>query len=328
VGTEGEGAVSGRNLPPPQRFPLKGNPFFHIHREENIFGRTLKRAPPFSSISVATRSRVHRLEAGATPSLASSVSPVSEAPAEAAKTVSKITRTYRYYDMIMAGFVTVLLCSNLIGPGKVCRIDLPFALPLIGTAIIFGAGNIFFPISYIFGDVLTEVYGYARARKVIWTGFTAMAFATLMGWAVINLPPNPDTKFNEQIQPALKIVFGQTWRIALGSMLAFWVGDFLNSFILAKMKLLTQGKFLWMRTIGSTIVGQGADSLIFYPFAFYGIWETETLLSVVIFNWIFKVSIEVLWTPLTYLIVNTLKRAEREDYYDRSTNFTPFSLET
>jgi uncharacterized integral membrane protein (TIGR00697 family) len=227
----------------------------------------------------------------------------------------------------MVGFVTVLLCSNLIGPGKVCRLDLPFSLPLLGDGITFGAGNIFFPISYIFGDILTEVYGYARARRVIWAGFGAMAFATLMGWAVINLPIEPAEKYNAVIQPALETVFGATWRIAVGSMLAFWVGDFLNSFTMAKMKLLTKGRFLWTRTIGSTFVGQGADSLIFYPIAFAGIWDAQTMWSVVLFNWIFKVSVEVLWTPVTYAVVSWLKRAEREDFFDRDTNFTPFSVD-
>jgi queuosine precursor transporter len=213
--------------------------------------------------------------------------------------------------------VTVLLCSNLIGPAKVAMIG----------GIAFGAGNIFFPISYIFGDVLTEVYGYARARRVIWAGFAAMAFATLMGWVVINLPLDPNEGFNKVLQPALETVFGATWRIAIGSMLAFWVGDFLNSFVMAKMKIATNGRFLWMRTIGSTFVGQGVDSLIFYPFAFYGVWETQTLWKVIAFNWLFKVTVEILWTPVTYLVVGWLKKAENEDYYDRKTNFTPFTLQ-
>lgn len=235
-------------------------------------------------------------------------------------------RHYKYYDLLMAGFVTVLLCSNLIGPGKACLVTLPFALPLLGNSVTFGAGNIFFPISYIFGDVLTEVYGYARSRKVIWAGFAAMIFATIMGLVVIRLPVDPKEDFNKLIQPAIELVFGNTWRIVAGSILAFWVGDFANSYVMSKMKLMTSGRFLWTRTIGSTIVGQGVDSLIFYPIAFYGVWETKTLVSVVIFNWLFKVSVEVVFTPLTYLIVGWLKRAENEDYFDRNTNFTPFSL--
>ncbi|MBX3357883.1 MAG: queuosine precursor transporter [Phycisphaeraceae bacterium] len=241
--------------------------------------------------------------------------------------LSRARRAYRYYDLLLAAFVTVLLCSNLIGPGKACIIELPFAIPLIGATVVFGAGNIFFPISYVFGDVLTEVYGYARARKVIWAGFGAMIFASLMAWVIIHLPADPGTAYNTQIQPALAVVFGNTWRIVAASILAFWVGDFTNSFVLAKMKVLTRGRWLWTRTIGSTIVGQGADSLLFYPIAFWGIWETSTLLKVSLFNWAFKVLVEIVMTPATYAVVGFLKRAENEDYYDRATNFTPFSLE-
>ncbi len=225
-------------------------------------------------------------------------------------------RTYKYYDLLMAGFVTVLLCSNLIGPGKVCRI----------WHVTFGAGNLFFPISYIFGDVLTEVYGYARARRVIWAGFGAMIFATVMGFCVLRFPVDPAEPYNAKIQPALELVFGNTWRIVLGSILAFWAGDFANSYVLAKMKLITRGRFLWTRTIGSTIVGQAVDSVIFYPIAFLGLWPSDTIVQVVIFNWLFKVAVEAVLTPVTYAIVLPLKRIENEDYYDWKTNFTPFSL--
>lgn len=235
-------------------------------------------------------------------------------------------RAYRYFPLVMTAFVVVLLCSNLIGPGKSCRVELPFALPLIGAAVTFGAGNLFFPFSYIFGDVLTEVYGYARARRVIWAGFGAMLFATLMSWAVIRFPLNPSEPYNAVIQPALETVFGNTWRIVAASMVAFWAGDFVNSYVLAKMKVLTKGRMLWTRTIGSTIVGQGVDSFLFYPIAFAGIWKVETLLAVSAFNWMFKVGVEVAMTPLTYAIVGWLKRAENEDYYDVGTDFTPFSL--
>ncbi len=216
----------------------------------------------------------------------------------------------------MAGFVTVLLCSNLIGPGKSCEI----------WGIDFGAGNLFFPISYIFGDILTEVYGYARTRRVIWAGFAAMIFASVMGLVVVNMPVNPDEKFNATIQPALEIVFGSTWRIVLASLLGFWAGDFVNSYVMARMKVLTKGRFLWMRTIGSTLVGQTVDSVIFYPLAFAGLWETRTLINVILFNLAFKVAVEVVFTPVTYVIVNFLKRAEHEDYFDVGTDFTPFSL--
>jgi hypothetical protein len=224
-------------------------------------------------------------------------------------------RHYRYYDFCMVGFVTVLLCSNLIGPGKT---------GVIGP-ISFGAGNLFFPISYIFGDVLTEVYGYARARKVIWAGFGAMVFATVMSQAVIHLPTGPEP-YNAVLQPALEVVFGNTWRIVLGSILAFWIGDFVNSFVMARMKVWTRGRHLWSRTIGSTAVGQAVDSAVFYPIAFLGVWETSTLLGVVAFNWAFKVGVEVVLTPVTYAVVGWLKRTEQEDYFDDQTRFTPFSL--
>ena len=228
----------------------------------------------------------------------------------------------------MAGFVTVLLCSNLIGTAKVCEIDLPFALPLIGATLVFGAGNIFFPISYIFGDILTEVYGYARARKVIWAGFGALIFAALMTQVIIHLPPSAAEPFNATLQPALETVFGSTWRIVVASILAFWIGDFVNAYVMARMKLWTRGRYLWTRTIGSTMLGQGVDSLVFYPIAFYGIWNTENLFSVLMFNFAFKTTVEALMTPATYAAVAYLKRAEGEDYYDDNTDFTPFSLET
>lgn len=232
-------------------------------------------------------------------------------------------RHYRYYDLLLGGFVAVLLCSNLIGPAKVGEI----VLPLAGATLVFGAGNIFFPISYIFGDILTEVYGYARTRRVIWAGFGAMLFATVMTVVVLRLPVSDTEPFNVVLQPALEVVFGNTWRIVAASIIAFWVGDFVNAYVLAKMKVATQGRWLWTRTIGSTIVGQGVDSLIFYPIAFAGIWATETLFGVLVFNWFFKVMVEVVMTPVTYAAVGWLKRHEHEDYYDRDTDFTPFSLE-
>ena len=225
-------------------------------------------------------------------------------------------RHYRYYDLVMAGFVTVLLCSNLIGPGKTC----------ILFGLTFGAGNLFFPISYIFGDVLTEVYGYARTRKVIWAGFTAMIFATIMGLFVIHMPGDPDEPFNAELQPALELVFGNTARIVAASIVAYWCGDFMNSYVMAKMKVWTEGRHLWTRTIGSTAVGQLVDSALFYPIAFLGIWQPGTMLKVIAFNWAFKVSVEIIFTPVTYAIIGWLKRQENEDWYDRHTDFTPFSL--
>ena len=229
----------------------------------------------------------------------------------------------RYYDLLVAGMVAVLLCSNLIGPAKVCELH----LPLVG-AVSFGAGNLFFPISYIFGDVLTEVYGYARARRAIWAGFGALIFASCMTTAIVQLPPSPDEPFNAVLQPALETAFGSTWRIVLASIVAYWVGDFVNSYVLARLKVWTHGRRLWLRTIGSTTVGQAADSLLFYPIAFYGIWTHDALAAVMVFNLLFKIGVEVLFTPVTYAVVGALKRAERLDVYDRGTDFTPFSLKT
>jgi uncharacterized integral membrane protein (TIGR00697 family) len=226
------------------------------------------------------------------------------------------TRHYKYYDFIMAAFVAVLLCSNLIGAGKSCAI---FGLK-------FAAGNIFFPISYIFGNVLTEVYGYARGRKVIWAGFGALLFAAFMSQVIIHLPPNPDEPLNRLYQPAIEMVFGNSWRIIAASVVAFWVGDFANSYVLAKMKLWTRGRYLFTRTISSTVVGQGLDSIMFYPLAFLGIWAPGEMMKIVLFNWVFKVSVETVLTPVTYAVVGFLKRAENEDYFDSETNFTPFSL--
>jgi queuosine precursor transporter len=226
--------------------------------------------------------------------------------------------TYRYYDFIMAAFVTILLCSNLISAQK--RVDLSFG----GIPIIFGAGVLFFPISYLFGDILTEVYGYARSRKVVWAGFAAIIFASGMSWIVIHLPPDPTWKN----QAAFETVFGSAPRIVLASITAFFVGEFVNSFVLAKLKIMTEGRALWMRTIGSTMVGELADSLIFYPVAFLGRWEPRILLQVMFTNYLLKVGWEVVATPLTYKVVAFLKRVERVDYYDYDTDFTPFSLET
>jgi len=228
-------------------------------------------------------------------------------------------RQYRYYEFVMVAFVVILVCSNLIGPAKIAQVD----WPLVGT-LTFGAGVLFFPISYVFGDILTEVYGYAKSRRVIWAGFAALAFASFMAWCVVALPPAPFWK-NQQ---AYEVAFGATWRISLASMIAYFCGEFVNSFVLAKMKILTEGKWLWSRTIGSTIFGEGVDSLLFYPLAFYGtgIIPDEKLPTVMLAQFVTKVAVEVLFTPVTYGIVGWLKRAEHEDYYDRETRFTPFSL--
>jgi uncharacterized integral membrane protein (TIGR00697 family) len=229
------------------------------------------------------------------------------------------TRNYRYFDLVMAGFVTVYICSNLIGPAKAAQVD----LPLIGT-FVFGAGVLFFPISYIFGDILTEVYGYARARRVIWMGFGAMIFAAFMAWVVVALPPAAGWAD----QAAYEKIYGQTPRIVLASLIAYCVGSFVNSLVLAKMKVASDGKQMGWRFVASTVAGEGVDSLIFYPVAFYGVWSNDLLLKVMAAQWGLKVLVEIVLLPVTIRIVNALKKAESEDYFDRNTAFTPFSLKT
>jgi uncharacterized integral membrane protein (TIGR00697 family) len=231
-------------------------------------------------------------------------------------------KQYRYYDFVMAAFVTVLLCSNFIGAAKQATVS----LPLIGE-VTFGAGVLFFPISYIFGDILTEVYGYGRDRRVVWAGFGALVFASVMAWVVISLPPS-GSEFMKTYQGHLEGVFGNSWRIAAGSMIAFWCGSFSNSYVLAKMKVWMGGRRLWMRTIGSTLVGELVDSSLFYFIAFYGIWATGDVLKIALAQYVLKTGWEVVMTPVTYRVVGFLKRAEQEDYYDRGTDFSPFTLRT
>ena len=223
-------------------------------------------------------------------------------------------RQFRYYDFVMAAFVAILLLSNIIGAAK------PAALTLNGEQWIFGAGILFFPLGYVIGDVLTEVYGYARARRVIWAGFAALLFMAFMSWVVVALPPAPGWPG----QAAYESVFGQVWRIVFASITAFWAGEFINSYVMARMKIWTGGKHLWSRTIGSTVAGQGIDSIIFYPLAFGGIWSNEQVFSVMITNWLLKVGWEVVLTPVTYGVVGWLKRKEGVDIFDEGTNFSPF----
>jgi uncharacterized integral membrane protein (TIGR00697 family) len=225
--------------------------------------------------------------------------------------------TFRYYDFVMAAFVAILLLSNVIGAGKVAVIH----LPVVGDWP-FGAGILFFPVSYVIGDVLTEVYGYARARRVIWAGFAAVAFMAFMSWVVVALPPAPSWGN----QAAYQTIFGQVPRIVLASMCAFWAGEFVNSYVLARMKVWSRGRHLWMRTIGSTIVGEGVDSLIFYPLAFLGAagWTGHLVVVVLFTQWALKVGWEVILTPVTYAVVGWLKRAEGVDVFDEGTDFTPF----
>ena len=228
-------------------------------------------------------------------------------------------RAFRHFDLVMAAFVGVLLLSNVLGAGKVAQVMLPGVGPWP-----FGAGILFFPLSYIIGDVLTEVYGYARTRRVIWAGFAATAFMAGMAWVVVALPPAPGWGN----QAAYEAVFGQVPRIVLASMIAFWAGEFVNAYVLARMKVRTGGRHLWARTIGSTVVGQGVDSLLFYPLAFWGAegWTTGLVVTVLWTQWALKVGWEVLLTPVTYAVVGWLKRAEGVDLFDEGTDFTPFRV--
>ena len=224
-------------------------------------------------------------------------------------------RQLRFYDFAMAAFCVILICSNLIGAGKPAQLD----MPMLGT-VTFGAGILFFPLSYVLGDVLTEVYGFARARRVVWAGFAASVFAAVMSFVIVTLPPSPDWDG----QAALAAVFGQVPRIFLASIAAFWAGEMANAFVMARMKVLTGGKALWTRTIGSTVVGQGVDSLIFYPLAFGGVWETSLVMKVLVTNYLLKVLWEIILTPVTYQIVAFFKRAEGLDVFDTKTDFSFF----
>lgn len=229
-------------------------------------------------------------------------------------------RSYKYYDILVAAFVTVLLCSNLIGAGKVAQLQ----LPILGN-VIFGAGILFFPISYAFGDIMTEVYGYAHDRRAVWCGFGALIFAGVMSQVVLSLPIAAGD-YNMHLDEGLHTVFGNTWRIMLASITAFWAGSLTNAYVLAKMKVWSSGKYLWMRVIGSTAIGEFVDSAIFYVVAFYGVWSTQQVVDVASTNYLLKTSWEILAVPLTYRIVRFLKDKEKEDFFDRKTDFNPFTV--
>nr|WP_298929690.1 queuosine precursor transporter [uncultured Erythrobacter sp.] len=266
-------------------------------------------------------------------------------PNDGVTATSNAPIAFRYYDFVMAAFVAILLLSNIIGAAKLTFVEVswwPEGLwPAADGTFIYGAGILFFPLGYVIGDILTEIYGFARARRVIWTGFAAMIFLAFMSYVVVSLPAfdgwecaasgsmefkaDPDSVPGSICQATYESVFGSTWRIVLASIVAFWAGEFVNSFVMAKMKVWTKGKALWTRTIGSTVVGQGVDSLIFYPIAFYGIWSTEAVITVMITNWLLKVVWEAALTPVTYLVVGKLKKAEGVDLYDTDTDFSPFS---
>jgi hypothetical protein len=253
--------------------------------------------------------------------------PTATANASSAETPAipaSLPQNFRYYDLVMAAFVAILLLSNIIGASKRSVVDIPF----LGETV-FGAGVLFFPISYIIGDMLTEVYGYARARRVIWTGFAALLFMAFMAWVVVALPPAAG--WNDQA--AYSAVFGNSWRIVAASMLAFWAGEFANSMVLAKMKLAhknagSTSKGMGWRFVISTIIGQGLDSLIFYPIAFYGLesWPTDQLLRTVLSQWAIKTGWEIILLPITILIVAAIKRREGVEIYDDQTSFNPFAV--
>jgi len=260
---------------------------------------------------------------------------------------SQPPRSFRYYDIVMASFVAILLLSSIIGAAKLTFVEVGWWpdgwWPAADGIFIYGADILFFPLGYVIGDILTEIYGFSRARRVIWTGFGAMIFMAFMSYVVVNLPAfeqwscaasdtlemegSPNAVPGSICQQTYESVFGSTWRIVLASITAFWAGEFVNSYVMAKMKVWTKGKALWSRTIGSTVVGQGVDSLIFYPIAFYGIWSMQAVITVMITNWLLKVLWEAALTPVTYAIVAKLKKAEGVDLFDTDTNFSPFAGE-
>ena len=221
-------------------------------------------------------------------------------------------KNFRFYDYFLAAFVVVLLISNLVGQ-KICAFG-PFRV---------SGAQLLFPLTYIFGDTFTEVYGYSASRRAIWVGFFACGLMALMGWLTIALPPAPEWKN----QAAFATVFYQVPRLVVASLIAFWCGEFANSFVMAKMKLWTKGRHLWSRTIGSTVVGQGVDTFVLVLVAFGGTVPFVTLMTLAGSAYLFKVVYEIVATPMTYSIVNGLKRAEGLDTFDYDTRFSPFVAE-
>ena len=232
-------------------------------------------------------------------------------------------KRYRFFDIIMAVFVTVLVVSNIASSAKI--IDL--GLNIFGVPLAFDGGTLLFPLSYIFGDILTEVYGYQRSRKVIWTGFACLVLASAIFWLVGVLPGEATWQQYAGNAAYIAILGGMSsGGIVLGSLAGYWSGEFTNSFILAKMKVLTNGRYLWMRTIGSTIAGELVDTVAFVVVASaFGVFPWSLFLTLTVTNYLFKVGVEVLMTPATYAVVRVLKRVESEDFYDRDTNFNPFA---
>ena len=233
-------------------------------------------------------------------------------------------RVYRYYDWVMALFVTVLIVSNIASSAKI----VDWGVSLFGLPLAFDAGTLLFPVSYIFGDVLTEVYGFRRSRRVIWTGFAMLVLTAGVLWLVRIMPGETEWQGYAGDNAYQAILGGMSsGGIVIASLAAYLAGEFSNSVVLARMKVLTRGRFLWMRTIGSTLVGQGVDTLIFVLVAtLLGVFPWVLLGTLLLTNYVFKVGIEALMTPVTYRIISALKRAENEDYYDTHTRFTPFEL--
>lgn len=235
-----------------------------------------------------------------------------------------MSRAYKFYDFITALFVAVLLISNIASAAKI----VDWGVNIFGLPLVFDAGTLLFPISYIFGDILTEVYGYRQSRRVIWAGFASAGLMSLTFWWVGRMPGEV-TWQSYAGQTAYDAILGgvASGGIVIASLTAYLAGEFSNSFILAKMKVATAGRWLWLRTIGSTLTGEGFDTVIFVTIAIaFGVFPPEIALSLITANYIFKVAVEILFTPVTYAIVGFLKRAEQEDFYDRGTNFNPFSL--
>ena len=231
-------------------------------------------------------------------------------------------KQYRYFDLIMAVFVTVLVVSNIASSAKI--VDWGFGL--LGLPMAFDAGTILFPVSYIFGDILTEVYGYKRSRRVIWAGFACLALSAIIFW-IISAMPGEATWQGYAGDAAYTAILGgmSTGGIVLGSLAGYLTGEFTNSFILAKLKVLTEGRWLWLRTISSTILGELVDTVMFVVVAsLFGVFPWSLFLTLTVTNYLFKCGVEALMTPITYGVVNALKRVENEDYYDRETNFNPF----
>jgi len=234
------------------------------------------------------------------------------------------TRQYRYFDIIMAVFVTVLVVSNIASSAKI--VDWGFSI--FGVRMAFDAGTILFPVSYIFGDILTEVYGYKNSRRVIWAGFACLALSALIFGVVQIIPGEAQWQKYAGDAAYLAILGGMSsGGIVLASLSGYWSGEFTNSFILARMKILTRGRWLWTRTIGSTIVGELVDTVVFVAIAsLFKVFPWSLFLTLSLTNYLFKCGVEVLMTPFTYVAVATLKKTEQEDYFDRETNFNPFSL--